>query len=220
MKKAGGYPMNRTKKWLVVFAAVTVAAMFALSACGNKTEQGGGGQPQPQPQSEAAQVETQTPAAPQESGATEYKLYAVGQGDTFYSAEEYGEFMKQLMTGLADSFGADENTQSEITDVIDFSDGKLTLNDDGTAEISLFGSTAECSWSEDGGTITFSVTAASAAEGSTMTNGSEMKATLENGLIKLTDASSSSVMVFAADGADTSGIKISSMKDALSGLGD
>ncbi len=206
----------KAKKWIIALTAVAVIAAFALSACGNKNEPAGGqGTP-----SGVAQPQTEAPSVAPVSGSTEYKLFAVGQDDTFYSAEEYSNFMSELMNGIAGSMGADDGTQEKIQDTLDFSDSSLLLRDDGTAELRMFGMGAECAWSENNGTLTLSVTAAQESESSTVSNGTEYKATIENGIVKLNDPQSGSVMVFAEDGADTSGIKISSMKDALSSLGN
>lgn len=209
--------MNRSKKWIALLTVIAVVGVLALSACGEKKEPaqqaGGGSAP-----TGSSQVAT-PPAADPTGIAGEYKLYAVGQGDTFYSAEEYAEFMQQLMGGLTESFGADEGTKNEIQNAVDFSNSVLAIRDDNSATITLFGMSAECTWTEKDGAIEFAVTAAEEGDNSTISNGETMKATFDAGLIRLNDPDSGSEMIFATEGADTSGIKISSMKDALNSLG-
>lgn len=191
------------KKRLSVLAvtACIILAIFALAGC--KKNSG--------PASDPSSPDN-TPAAAADANAAEgeYKLYAIGNEGVYFSVEEYGKLFESMMASLADSFDVDEDQKSEIQGSVNFSDSLLTLNKDGTAKLAIFGTSSDCTWTKQNGNITISVPETED------TDASEITGTIDKGIIRLTDPEEGAELVFAAAGADTSGIPLTAIQDLFS----
>lgn len=198
------------KKKITVIAVIAcvVLAAFSLAGCKKTEDVPPVNSGNTNPETSASQPETTAASSVTNGVAGEYKLYAVGEGGVFYSADDYAKLMGELMNGLAEAFGGDANQQNEIQNAIDYSDSALTLKEDGTGTMTLFGTKSECTWTEEKGKVVLTITG-SENETSTVTG------TLEKGVLTLTDPEEGTVMVFAAEGADTSGIELSGIMEAL-----
>lgn len=204
--------MNRTKKRTSLFIAIAMIAILALSACGNEINQPAGSETTP---AGSSQVESQPQPASSSSLSGEYKLFATGMDGRYFSADRFSTLAQQMFDGLAEYTDTDESTKEEILKDVDFADNVLTLNEDGTASLVLYGSPMECSWTEKDGIIEFSVTSAEREDESAASVGDLFEATYEPGIVRMTIPSMGYEMIFASEDADTSGIKIINMTDAF-----
>lgn len=136
-------------------------------------------------QSQTAQTEQ---AAAEDSVPGSYEAYAIGDSTAFYPVKDYLDLAKNL------SSYADIAADSV----------RLEIKEDGTAVMSMAGEDADCTWTYEDGIFTLKAATIN------------ITGTYKNGLLTLADTKTGEQqMIFAKEGADTSGIELHDISEVL-----
>lgn len=188
----------------IILAFSIIAAMALMTACGGSAQSQSGSADSSQSETTAAQASDSS--AP-DAIEGDYALYAIGEDGVYYGAEEYYEFMNQLISSLG---SLAEDSDSDTTELPQIDSMGIIINADGTASLTVMDEEADCVWTYENGKFTLKSTESDDDE-----TAQSYEGTLENGILTIEGTSGEGTMIFAKDGADTSEIETQSLEEAM-----